>query len=128
MQLLENAEEQEIYEKFLDLLRRRKTIEDARKLASSVFLEAEEQMLLGAYSGVPQYVEGFISKEDENQDEKMEDLEEDHNLDNTVPKEEQPHDEGHETSYVTLEQEEEHVSNPYDENTTTENTIEPSNE
>ncbi|KAG2378148.1 hypothetical protein C9374_008770 [Naegleria lovaniensis] len=58
---IEDPEDQEIYEKFLDMLRRRKTIELARRIASSVFLEAEEQMLLNAYSGVPQYVEGFIS-------------------------------------------------------------------
>lgn len=58
---IEDPEDQEIYEKFLDMLRRRKTIEEARRIASTVFLEAEEQMLLNAYSGVPQYVEGFIS-------------------------------------------------------------------
>ena len=66
---LGDVKDQEVYEQFLTLLKKRKSVEEARKIAISVMNEAEEQMLLHSYNGVPQYVEGFIGTKEENREE-----------------------------------------------------------
>ena len=65
---MEDAKDQEVYEQFLALLKKRKSVEEARKIAVSVMNEAEEQMLLHSYNGVPPYVEGFIGTKEENRE------------------------------------------------------------